>query len=83
MLLSYHIIRSDKKRNTEAEDAFKGQLLASNWNLYDQLYGESSYDRIETEMNEKDFYHPESESDLKKLIAEFNSSMPKDKADES
>jgi hypothetical protein len=82
MLLSFAIIREDKKHHEDAEDQFKGQLLASNWTLFDQLYGDSSFDRIETGMNEDDFYHPQSESDLQKLIAEFHSSMPEDISDD-
>lgn len=72
------MVRQDKRRHAEAEDAFKGQLLATNYDLYDKLYGESSFDQIEKAMNETDFYHPSSEADLKKLISEFNRSQPKD-----
>lgn len=75
MMLGYHMRREDKQHLVEMEDVFKGNLLASNMPLFDQLYGDGRYEQVE---RETEFFHPSSESELKALMAEFNSSLPQD-----
>jgi hypothetical protein len=75
MMLGYHMRREDKQHVAEMEDVFKGNLLASNFALYDQIYGEGHYEQIEAET---EFFHPSSEAELKALLADFNKQRPDD-----